>query len=149
MLFHNNQNYNLQLISRQSTVPEKQKSSISYFSEDPRKFTQFASWRMLIFGIGSLQSAFQPYALNSLHSSLLPSAHSEICSYVAFHVASFCLSSLLPSAYFLLPLISSFPHHLISSSSLLSFALSSPYSPYSPTHSFTAAIISSVISRLW
>jgi hypothetical protein len=28
----------MQLISRQSTVPEKQKSSISYFSEDPRTF---------------------------------------------------------------------------------------------------------------
>ncbi len=47
--------YDLLKIINQSTVPEKQKSSISYFSEDPRKFTQIAD--LLIFGIGSPQSA--------------------------------------------------------------------------------------------
>ena len=142
-------------------VPKKQKSLISYFFEDPRTFQLAGSlttgmwaglweWSKIYANrrFANFRDRQSTIGLSTLClelSSLFTSAHSEICSYVAFHVASFCLSSLLPSAYFLLPLISSFPHYLISSSSLLSFALSSPYSP---THSFTAAIISSVISRL-
>jgi hypothetical protein len=41
--------------SPQLAVPEKKESPISYFSEDPRKFTQIAD--LLIFGIGKRQLA--------------------------------------------------------------------------------------------
>ena len=53
-------------VTNQSAVHSPEKTEIfdfskgvlrTYFFEDPRKLTQFASWRMLIFGIGSPQKS--------------------------------------------------------------------------------------------
>jgi len=45
----------MEILTDQLAVPKKQKSMISYFFEDPRKFTHSPAGELLIFGIGKMQ----------------------------------------------------------------------------------------------